>query len=403
LRIIVSVLEPNPIFFWWGIIFMILGLISAIFSAIQATLARDIKRILAFSSIENIGLIFIMIASFLFGIYFEMDNLVNTAIVAIAMHSIAHAIFKSGLFLGTGIIGHSTHTRRIDALGGLARPMKSFSIAMLILCLAASALPPFGAFISEWLLLQGFVVSIGQAPMIFRLIIALAISGVAITGGLAIFAMVRFFGMIFLAEPRSEAAAKAKKPSALMNVPVIILATLITFMGIFGSNIFSFISGQPQKNLDIKSVIIVGNSSLFATLLAFVMAGLLISVVLLRRLFSDQKKERLYHTWDCGQPINASMEYTGSAFSAPIRFFIKAFTHTYKHISSKAAIPSNPWIKIYSAYLIRPKITRQYVYEPLKDGILFISRKVSKIQNGIVQFYIGLIFITLLITILIAF
>jgi formate hydrogenlyase subunit 3/multisubunit Na+/H+ antiporter MnhD subunit len=397
LRMLLDILPPLP---WtWGGVLIVLGLLSAIFAVLRAAIDQDIKRILAFSSIENMGIIFIMLGLMIAGRALNSPLLAHAALVAALVHICAHALFKSGLFLGAGVLAHAAHSRDLDALGGLAKRMPLFSGAMLILSLAAAALPPFGAFVSEWFLLQSILTTLATAVVPLKILFVLVLAGIGLIGGVALFALVRFFGLAFLAEPRSPAAAQAKTPALSLSAPITILAVLTILFGVGVPIILPWL-GAPDFSFGLSVKLGAGNLPL--GLLATVLLGIFLGVVILRKIISNVRRERMYHTWDCGQPINATMEYTGMAFAAPFRFFFRWPLRRYKTVTSQAVLESNRWIRTYKLGFIQKRNYILRCYDWIGEAILFFSKLLSRFQSGIIQFYIALILITLIATILIS-
>ena len=307
--------------------------------------------------------------------------------------------------MSAGTILAFTHSKNIDELGGLAQRMPTFSKIALALTVAAAALPPFGAFISEWILLQGSVMALPHASLIVQGILVILIASVAFTGGTALFAMTKFFGLTFLGEPRTSGASKVTEPDALINIPLALAAIGVLCVGIFAPNLATLFPGyEAGTTLSGDMTLTIASASFYPAAVAGTFVVLILLVWGLRRLLSDVKNERLYHTWDCGQPINASMEYTGTAFSAPFRCVFRVLLHIHKEVTITRPIEGNLWIKQHSIRIVRDKtvISVEFIYDFIKKAALFLSQMAGKIQNGIIQFYIGLIFLALILTIIIA-
>ncbi len=391
---------------WFGILVMVLGLLSAVFGVLYAVIETDIKRTLAYSSIENIGLIFTMIGLALYAFNNQQPMLGELCLITAVFHSVVHAVFKSGLFLTAGAIVSETHSRSLEAMGGLAKRMPILSGSFLILALSAAALPPFGVFYGEWVFLQSVVGAffvVATNPVFTGLLIA-ALAGFAFVGGLAIFAMVKLFAIACLGEPRTEQAAHAKDAKGLLLTPIIILTGLIVLFGAFAPNLLSILRADGLVETQGVSPMILVPSGGSVTPM-FLMGLLILCVGLvwsLRRLFSNVKNERPYHTWDCGQPITSGMEYTATAFSAPIRFFFRLVLRAKKTVIATPLLATNPWIAKRTMVVETNTIFSQYMYEPIGKGMIWLSEKVRKIQNGSIQLYLALIFITLIVALMIA-
>jgi hydrogenase-4 component B len=397
LRLVLSILPPIPAA--WALPVIGLGLFSAVFGVLYAVIERDFKRLLAYSSIENLGLMFMMVGTAMYARATGLDALAGAALAAAVLHAVAHAIFKSGLFMGAGAVVSQLHTRDLEKMGGLARRMPKFSGAMLILALGAAALPPLSAFTSEWLFLQNVIAAIKIAGPFEQGLFILVLSGFAFVGGLAVFAMVKLFGIAFLAKPRSEHAAEAIEPSRSLAWPVFFMAALTIAGGLLAPAMlrtlgFLDIAGPTRMTSP------VGSLTPISLLVVFMIIGA--AIFLLRRLFSNAKNEREYHTWDCGQPITSAMEYTATAFSAPTRFFFRMLLHARKKVAAVPVVATNPWIARRTNTLEIRHIWLELLYVPVSRVVLFLSTRVRRLHNGVIQFYIALILAALVATLALA-
>jgi formate hydrogenlyase subunit 3/multisubunit Na+/H+ antiporter MnhD subunit len=398
----------------WGMVLAALGLAGAVVAVISANFARDIKRILAWSSVENIGLVFTMLG---FAIILRSQGLASLAAAvlgAMFLHLFAHALFKSGLFLGAGVILHATHTLKIEMLGGLANRMPAFAAAMLGLSLAAAALPPFGTFVAEWQLLQATIGALGSRnPEVIVTALAVLV-GVAFVAGLAVFAMVRLFAFVFLAEPRSDAARLAHTPATPLGAPVAVLSVAVLALGAVspwlggmfptGVGMANALADGTAAPLDSLSQGVNPAAGLgllpFALVAAMAAAGG--GAWLIRRLMAPAPRVRPSHTWDCGQPIDATMEYTATAFSAPIRHFLRDIVRAEKHVRFRPVTAANPWIRTGEMDFRKAAGLLEQAYYPVAALIEGVGAQLKLLQNGVIQFYIALILATLLLTLWVA-
>ncbi|MEK7615045.1 MAG: proton-conducting transporter membrane subunit [Patescibacteria group bacterium] len=398
LRVMIILLPFAPAS--WGGVVLALGLLSAVYGVLYAIVERDIKRMLAYSSIENLGLIFVGIGIFMIAASQQMYAIANVGLAAALLLTIAHTLFKSGLFFTAGAIVSQVHSRSLELMGGLAKRMPSLSMAALVLILAAAALPPFGAFIGEWTLMQGMIEALGTGSPLMRLTLLITLVLMAFVGGLAVFAMGKLFGIAFLAAPRSERAENATEPHILMLIPVWILAALSLFIGVGSPWILRSIGFNSY--VQTSGVITVGNTGLQPLVLAGVFVVCLLVSFLLRRLLSNSKLERAYHTWDCGQPINAGMEYTATAFSGPIRFFFRTLLRTKKTITATPLLATNPWMAKRTFTLDIRSFWTERLYQPIGTALFFVSSQLRRVQSGVIQWYIALILLTLVLTLAVA-
>jgi hydrogenase-4 component B len=202
-------LVGSPIW-WWGVVAMTVGLATAVFGVLYSTVQSDMKRLLAYSSIENIGLLAVALGLALLFHAYRMDGLAALAMTALLYHCLAHAGFKSLLFLCTGSVLHATKERSLGKLGGLIHRMPWVAWLALAGVIASAGLPPLSGFVSEWLLLQAFLFSPGLPHSWLNMVVPVAAAVVALVAALAGFAMVKFYGIVFLGQMREEALKEAQ-------------------------------------------------------------------------------------------------------------------------------------------------------------------------------------------------
>lgn len=230
LRISFDLLHVNV--WWWGGLLLALGLATALFGVVFATVQTDMKRLLAYSSIENIGLLLAGIGLALIFHAYNMSALTALALTAVLYHVVSHAFFKSLLFLGTGAVLHATE-RNLGRLGGLIRYMPWVAWLMLIGVFASSGLPPFSGFVSEWLLLQSFLFTPGLPDSFLNMFIPIVAAVIALVAALAGYAMVKFFGVIFLGQPREEKLKEAHDAGLWEKIGMLWLAAWCIALGLF--------------------------------------------------------------------------------------------------------------------------------------------------------------------------
>jgi hydrogenase-4 component B len=401
LRVLLTVFPTLPAVY--GAIVVAFGLLSLLFGVLYAVVDRDIKRTLAFSSIENLGLIFTMIGVSMVFHAKGITVAANLTLLAALLHVLNHAIFKSGLFLTAGAIVSETHTRNLEQMGGLAKRLPALTGAFCLLALGASALPPFGAFFAEWTFLQTILSAFVSIGPLARVLLAGIFATVVFGSGLAIFAMVKLFAIASLGEPRSAHAARAKSLPATIITPLWIFALLALLTGAFVPVLAVLLIGGSSFSFGLLvSPLPVPSASLRPLLVTLGLGVTLLVAWVLRRMFSDSRQERLYHTWDCGQPITPGMEYTATAFSGPIRFFFRFLLRTRKRVHVQPVVGTNPWIARRTMTLELRSIWMEYVYAPLAAAVLWIAAKVRLLQNGNIQFYLVLMFGALIASLLIA-
>lgn len=402
LRVLLFMVATLPM--WFVLAVVAFGLVSAMVGVLYAVVERDLKRLLAYSSVENLGVIFSMIGVALLAGQEGSVDLTQAALYAALFLVAAHALFKSGLFLAAGIVIQNVHSRRLETMGGLANRMPQFSVAVCVLALTAAALPPFGPFVSEWIFLQSMIGALSMATPMLKVVLVVTIAIMGFVAGLALFAMVKLYAIGFLAKPRTEAAAAAVEPGSNQLLPVAGLALGGVLLGVFAPVVLSHVGAVDLTAIEsrFEASITAGGGTLSPLSVFAIMAVVLIGVGLIRQLVSDVRRERVYQTWDCGQPITPRMEYTATAFSGPIRFLFRPFLRTEKVIVTTPILATNPWIASRSMSIAVSQVWYDRLYVPVGKGIKLLARLVGWLQHGSVQFYIGLILAALLATMIIA-
>lgn len=385
----------------WAMVVLFVGLLSAFFGVLHASVENDLKRLLAWSSIENMGIVFAAIG---LALIFRSHGLSMAPLLVVALlHSLNHAIFKSGLFLSAGSIISEIHTRNLNHLGGLAQAWPGLSKWFLGLVFAAAALPPFGTFYGEWLLLQNVAGSMSAFPLQIRIVFVCVLAVMGLVGGLAIFTFVNVFSAIFLGRPRSEHAGHVKALPTLLVMPAAVCAIASLVVGLFVSPITHLLNQlvvmQQSSTVSLSLQTAGGMVNPLSLLLALIIIGA--GVMFVRR-FSMNNAIRETGTWDCGQPITPRMEYTPSGFSAPVRFFFRSLLLSRNRMHTEQVVPGNKWIVSRKLEWSTHSVWEEFFYRPIIKTVMRISERTKRLQSGIVQFYLLLILVTLVIVLVVA-
>jgi formate hydrogenlyase subunit 3/multisubunit Na+/H+ antiporter MnhD subunit len=319
---------------WWGWLVLIAGGVSSVLGVLWALAQHDIKRLLAYHSVENIGIILMGAGLGALGVSYAMPALAVLGFGAALLHTINHALFKSVLFLGAGSVFCATGSREIDTLGGLARRMPATWGAFAIGAAAIVGLPPLNGFVSEWLLYQGLFAGAGvDGPL--RGLVA-AIVALALTGALALACFVKVAGIVFLGLPRGESAAAARESGTAMVAPLWSLAAacialgIVPFLGVAlvggaAGDLAGAIAAEPLASL-------MAGDAWRVSLLAATVIGLTIALWLLRRALLPAARVRTDSTWACAYPAtDARMQYSGSSFAAPLLSVFGALSGVRAH------------------------------------------------------------------------
>lgn len=328
-RIDLQLLGPGPR--WWGLTLMVVGGVSALYGVVQASVATDLKRLLAYSTTENLGLITLALgAATLFaasGAYAPA----TIAAVAAMLHLIAHAAFKSLGFLAAGSVLAATGLRDLDRLGGLARRMPTTTTLFGIAALGACGLPLGAGFVSEWLLVQSLIHTASGHATVLALTTPLAVGAVALTTGLGVAAMVKAFGIGFLARPRSERAAEAREAPRTMLAGMAIPAAACLLLAVAPSVVAPALrravaalpAARTVQFADLGTVVrLPGLQGSIApgVIVAGVAAAALAAAALARWRKRRRPAPATLPLWACGaDDLTARMQYTATSFAEPLQ------------------------------------------------------------------------------------
>ena len=249
---------------WWGGLLLALGLATALFGVVFAAVQTDMKRLLAYSSIENMGLLFVGMGLTLIFSAYGMRPMAALALTATLYHAASHAFFKSLLFLGTGSVLHATSERNLGKLGGLIRTMPWVAWLTLLGVLTSAGLPPLGGFVSEWLLLQSFLFTPGLPVPLLTMLIPVVAAIIALVAALAGYTMVKFFGVIFLGQPREETLAHAHDAGRLERAGMVWLALGCIALGLLPTQFIRLIDPVTRQLVESVSANVAASGWLLA-------------------------------------------------------------------------------------------------------------------------------------------
>ncbi|MEK6765263.1 MAG: hydrogenase 4 subunit B [Planctomycetota bacterium] len=402
LRIAVDVLGIGPE--WWGIAILVIGAVSSVLGILYALMEHDIKRLLAYCSVENIGIILLGIGASMVLASNGLYKLSAIAMTAGLYHTLNHAIFKGLLFLGAGSVVHSTHTKNMEDMGGLIKLMPYTAIFFLIGSISICALPFFNGFVSEWLTYQSLLFGFKSVSVTAKVVAPMGGAALAFTGALAIACFVKVFGISFLGMPRSDHAESAKESSPSMIAGMAILALLCLVFGIFPDSTIKLFSPavlsltgaeymSSGKNILYISEIASGLSPL-AILVA--MLAIFFAAVVLIRVVGGKRKITYGDSWDCGIPsLTPRMQYTATAFTKPIRIIFKKIYRPRQDVKISYTLKPLLVKSIKYSSEITPFFDR-YFYKPVANFIHSIAGKVKYLQSGALHLYLGYILATLI-------
>jgi hydrogenase-4 component B len=383
-RYVVNVLTPDR---WWGILILLFATFSAVFGVIYALKEHDIKKLLAYHSIENIGIILIGVGLYLIFQSYGLTALATLSLLGGLFHTLNHALFKSLLFLTAGAVVNATGTRDIDSMGGLMKSMPYTGVIFLVGSVSIAALPPLNGFASELMIFQAFLQSFIITDPSLKIILFLGLSLFALTSALAAACFVKAFGIIFLASPRSEQAKNAREVSPFMTTGAGILAILCVLLGVFYFQIFTSLG----YDLPVPNMAVVG-------LLLVLALGI---VWIIMRLVA-KRKVRVSETWGCGiTSQNSRMEYTAAGFSEPILTIFRPVYRTQKKVERTYHDDMGSIFKEGKAEIHLLKVYEEKIYMPVARFVSRLSILVSNRHDVDLDVYILYSFIAIIILILI--
>lgn len=393
---------------WAGVLVIALGLISGAVGVLYALVEKDLKRVFAYSSIENMGIIFTMLGLALYLLPRAGQGvglLLATTIVTFAIfHALSHMFFKTALFLSSGVIISRVHSKSLEVMGGLAKLLPFFTLAFLLATLGSLPIAPFATFYGEWGFIQVIVSVLSSASLDVNGIMVLltVLASIGLIGGLAVFAMIRVFGISMLGLSRAKhLETSPEKHDRLLAWPIMILSASLLAFGVFARPALDWLLANLGLVAAAAGAVKL-NSALSSSMLLAAFVAVFLLVWLIKKLILPKNTEREYHTWDCGQPINATMEYTATAFSAPVRFFFLRFLSSSKLIKSVPVVETNPWIRKYSFSLTITSGWKEKLYQPIAGFFVYLAGRVKIIQGGRVQYYLAFLLLTLIVTLIIA-
>ncbi len=385
---------------WWGGVVLAVGLVSAMFGILHALVASDLKRMLAYSTTENVGLIFIGVGAA--GLFASTGNrpLAAVALAAALLHVINHAAFKGLLFLGAGSIHTATGTRDLDRLGGLARRMPVTAATFAIGALAIAALPPLNGFVSEWLLLQSLVHSLPSNAAAVAVAMPVAVAVVALTGGLAAAAFVKAFGTAFLAMPRTVEADQAHESPRTMQFGLVALGGVCVALALaptvlaeplqrVSSTIGGLADGRPIHTNGVYLQLSGIEAGLSPLLLATGLAVMMIAALAVVRRGRVRRTVRDIPAWGCGRTVQtARMEYTATSFAEPLQRVFDDVLHPEIDVDVDHHTESRHYVQAIRYRLHTRDAFEHRLYLPLLAAVRRWGDGARRVQNGSIHRYL---------------
>jgi hydrogenase-4 component B len=389
---------------WWSMVVLALAGVTCVMGVLYALMQHDPKRLLAYHTVENIGIIFIGLG---LALAFETHGLgwaAALAFTAAMLHVFNHSLFKNLLFLGSGAVLGATHERDMEHLGGLIHCMPLTAFTFLVGCVAISALPPLNGFVSEWLTFQAILLSPQLSSWGLKFLVPAVGALLALSAALAAACLVKAFGVTFLGRPRSEAARRAHETDNLSLAAMFALAGLCLIAGILPGFFIDALapvakgmvgaSMPVQRDVPFLSIVPIAEArSSYNGLLVFlfmVFSGFTAAVAI-HRLASD--KLRRGPAWDCGYPDPSPLtQYTASSFAQPIR---RVFGTLVFRASERIEMPS-PGSAAPAHLVVRlSDVIWDTLYEPIAHAVSYIADKLNRMQSLSIRQYLSFVFVAL--------
>ena len=373
-------LDIMTIEFWWGGVIIVLGLLSAVLGIMYAMKESDIKALLAYSSIENIGIIYLGIGLFALFSSLSHEFIGMLALAGALFHSFSHGIVKSLLFMAAGSVVHSIRTKDINEMGGLIKRMPKTGFVFFTGALAISATPPLCCFAGELMIFESLFYAFQEVGPYMRLLLLIVLALFALTSAMSAACFVKAFGISFLGQPRSENAEKAEEVHPGEITGPAILAAVCLLTGVFSEKLMNF-AGYPGFLPDMLSI---------SLLLLFLMLLIYISLKNL-----SHPADRITGTWDCGiRRPTSRLEYTSEGFSQPLVTIFSSMFRTKQCLEKEYYDSDGCIFKSGTAEIRLIRFFEEYIYLPAGRAVERYAGFISGHQNGSLDTYLLYLFIT---------
>ncbi|SLM62468.1 MULTISPECIES: hydrogenase 4 subunit B [Dickeya] len=383
---------------WWGVVVLAFGAVSSVLGVLYALAEHDIKRLLAYHTVENIGIILMGVGTGMIGIATHHPLLALLGLLGGLYHLINHAVFKGLLFLGAGAVISRVHTKDMEKMGGLARLMPRTALAFLMGCMAISALPPLNGFVSEWFTYQSLFTLSHDGHIGMKLLAPVAIVMLAITGALAAMCFVKVYGISFCGAPRSEKASHAAEVPWPMTAAMLLLALLCVLLGV-GASVVSPVITRIAADLAHTPALTVaaglgvfpgdaGQTRLNTPLIFILLLALpLLPLMLYSLLRGPRLAFRQKGTpWACGYGYEQAMSASAGSFTQPLRVMFAPLYRLRKTLDPAPSMQRALESTTRTAAQVEPVLDERIVL-PLARAVQGLGRVVQGIQHGDFRVY----------------
>ena len=400
---------------WWGFVVLVIGAVSALLGVMYALMEHDLKSLLAYHSVENIGIILLGIGAGMIFHSYDLDELAALGLIAGLYHTINHAVFKALLFFGAGSLLYATHARNMEEYGGLLRRMPWTGACFLIGAVSIAALPPTNGFVSEWLVFQSLFLSYQMPSLLMKFMLPLAAAMLALTGVLALTCFAKAFGISFLALPRSSHARHAEEVPWPMRVGMGVLSAVCIALGLAPMLVIPFLdhvsTSMIGRSIADKMLALDGwalapvnveFSSLSSPVLGFLLVATAALGLALVVCYGGTSPRRYSKTWACGLNLTSRMEYSATGFVQPIkRVFSTIYQPTVK-LETEFLEESRYFAKRRRFEFHIEPLFQTYFYDPLIAFVSGLADRMRIVQAGSLHLYLAYIFVTLVVLLMVA-
>ncbi len=408
LRLVWDLIGVGDFQWWWGTLILLAGSSSAVTGVLLALQQHDLKRLLAYHSVENIGIILIGLGLGMIFAYYGHPVLAALGLIAGLYHTINHALFKGLLFMGAGAVLHATGTRNMEEMGGLIHRMPVTAIVFLVACVSISALPPLNGFVSEWLTFQAALLAPQLEGSLIPMLIPFSAAMLALAGALAAACFVKVYGIVFLGQPRSSSADSAHEIDGWMKFGMVIPAVLCLLLGILPTVFIPLIDAVPQFliHASLSSSVhahgwlwltpVSEERASYSAPIAFF--GMLVLGGLIYWLLHPRGQAvRRAPFWSCGNPhVNTRMQYTATSFAQPLRRIFSGIYQPIEH--SEIERPDHTLMTRSIRYEVHAQdMSWRFIYQPLLALSERVGDWVAKQHQRGVHAYLAYMFATVLV------
>ena len=407
IRITWDLMGSGDFQWWWGALVLAAGSSSAVSGVLMALQQHDLKRLLAYHSIENIGIILIGLGLGMLLAHFNHPTLAALGLIAALYHTINHALFKGLLFMGAGAVLHKTGTRNMEKMGGLIHRMPWTSGLFLVACISISALPPFNGFVSEWLTFQTALMAPQLGGALLTAMVPFSAAMLALAGALAATCFVKVFGVVFLGHARSEAVADAKEVDMWMKFGMVIPAVCCLLLGLLPTLFIPLLDHVPQALLHTSMLSSLHNHSwvwltpMDAERASYSAPLALIGMLLLGGLafwWLHPKGNHIRRSkmWSCGNPhTHARMQYNAASFSQPLRRIFVDLYQPEEHEHAERHKHALLTTRVKYIVHVSDMVVKQ-VYQPIGHATLWLAKIIRHEHQRGIHAYLAYTFATVL-------